>query len=118
MEKAETCIFSIYCPYLDKEITLHKGTWHGHIIPSHAEMRGRLELVEKILKSKKDKTCKIYRKKRNHNKISVFVKCLHFKPYGNYLKIGLKIIDKKNMVVTTAHSHYDLPKIKDMEEMK
>jgi len=64
-------ILSVFCPYLKREVVLHRGTWYGKILLNHPEVTGRLELIRTIL-SKDEKDILKYRKKNNADKIAIF----------------------------------------------
>ena len=101
-------IFSVFCPYLKRTITLKQSTWYTKIIKGHPEVDGKQNLVCEVL-SKNDPEITIYKKKDDPEKIAVFKQCQHFLPYNRYLKIALRLINNDNAVVTTVHGVYNLP---------
>lgn len=113
----ENIIFSIFCPYLKRTVTLKEKTWRYHIIKEHPEVNNYLVLIKQVL-SKDEIDILKYRKKKDNNKIAIFKKCHHFLPYGNYLKIAFKLAGNKEAIVTTAESVYNLPSLNEMEEIK
>jgi hypothetical protein len=116
IKEKENIKFSVFCPYLKREVILYKNTWHYKILHDHPEASNRIELITAIL-SKDEKDTLKYRKKIDSNRIAIFKECPHFLPYNRYIKIGLKIIDEKRAVVTTVHGQRNLPGT-DMEEIK
>ena len=101
-------LFSEFCPYLNRNVTLYRNTWYDHIVTEHPRVSNRIPYIKEII-SKDTKEIFKYRKKRNPNKIALFKECPHQKPLNKYIKIAIELIDDKKAVITTVHGQNNLP---------
>lgn len=106
-------LLSVYCPYLNRSVNLKKDTWYHKIIEAHPEVSNCIKLIEQIL-STNDKSILKYRRKKHPNEIAIFKEVPHLLPLNRYIKIGLKLLNDKEAIVTTVHGKYNLVNL-DME---
>ena len=104
-------VFSVKCPFLDNRvITLTTKTWQYYILPKHPEVRNCRTFIEQIF-SKDRENILIYRKTRDHNQLAILKKCILLQRRYEYIKIGIRIKNASEAVVTTAHGQNNLPRI-------
>lgn len=107
-------LIQVSCPFVHRTVTLFNDIWCHKISKEHKEVRDRIDLVEKILKSPLDDTIAVYQKQRDPSRIAIFKKCPHLLPYYNYIKITLKLINDKEARMTSCYGQNNVPGF-DME---
>lgn len=107
-------LIQVSCPYIHRTVILFDDIWRHKISKEHKEVRDRIDLVEKILKSPLDDTIAVYQKQRDPSRIAIFKKCPHLLPYYNYIKITLKLINDKEARMTSCYGQNNVPGF-DME---
>ncbi len=108
-------LITVHWQKANLHVNLDKDTWYGHVLHRHFDdMVGKISLVEKALKEclEKDEVFQWFTDPKNE--CFVQYKCPHFEPYGNFLRVIIRIKDKKTAEVVSVYPVKDMP----MEEVR
>ena len=105
-----TLLISVHWQKADIDVNLDKDTWYGHVLQRHFDdMAGKALLIETALKECLGENQVFQWFTDLKNEFFVQYKCPHFEPYGNFLRVVIRIKDKKTAEVVSAYPVKDMP---------
>lgn len=103
-------LFRIPCPALGLPVVLFKQIWDEHILPSHPQLGGKIELVKSLIQSC-ESLDDIFQKADRPRKIAIQKHCPDFMPMNRFLRVAIELKSKGNWaVVTSAYPVNSFPK--------
>jgi hypothetical protein len=88
-------LLSVYSPALNREVVLYRQTWEEHILPSRPGLKSKLNLIERIITSKKEELI-LTQKADDPERVAIQKEVPDFLPLNRYLRIAVKMLDKPN----------------------